>query len=129
MAVEAERREERPVEASELDEPPIENPRAGAQRQAIEPENPKLATRKRGREFESWTFAAAIPASQIENLKLERKRRRRLRERTEKKAIERKVEQALQRGKVTSASKLIEEILWPSEKSGRKVQRPHPWSP
>ena len=111
MAVEGERREERSVETSELDEPPIESSRIGAQCQAIEPGNPELTTRK------------------IENLNLERKRRRCLRERTEKKAIERKVEQTFQTGKVTSASKLVEEILWPSEKSGRKVQRPHPRSP
>jgi hypothetical protein len=52
-------------------------------------------------------------------------------ERRERKAIERKIEQAFikRKGNVTSATKLIEEVLWPSRQASGKVRGTHSRSP
>jgi hypothetical protein len=56
---------------------------------------------------------SGIPPGQINCRRLERKRRRREKERIERMRIEHRIEEKLRSGKVISASKLIEEALWP----------------
>jgi hypothetical protein len=70
-------------------------------------------------EARNRTAASAIPAAKIDRTKSESRRQRRERERIERREIEKQLEERLFKGKVTSASKLIEEILWPSSKAGR----------
>jgi hypothetical protein len=61
-------------------------------------------------------LASGGPAAKNDRRKSERSRRRREKERIERMRIEHRIEEKLRSGKVTSASKLIEEVLWPSPK-------------
>jgi hypothetical protein len=129
LAVEPEDKHQRTLEASEVVQAEAQSSEVQTRCQVSETQTPKLEIRKRRSATTSSTLASAVPASKVQNRKLERKRQRLERERTERKAIERKVEQALIKGDVTSASKLIEEVLWPAPKAGRQVRGSHSRSP
>jgi hypothetical protein len=131
LAVEGEDNLEQTLKAGEVVEPETGRSEVQGQSQVAETGEAKLELQKRRNETGNLTLESAIPASEVQNRKLERKRRRLEKERRERKAIERKIEQAFikRKGNVTSATKLIEEVLWPSRPAGGKVRGTHSRSP
>jgi hypothetical protein len=73
-----------------------------------------IPDRARGKPNGDPTLASGSLAAKNGRRKSESRRRRREEERIERMRMEQRIEEKLRSGKVTSASKLIEEVLWPS---------------
>jgi hypothetical protein len=113
--VEPEVCEPRSIERGDANEPPASRPDEEIGRAGVGAAGPVPDTAP-GKPNGDRTLARGAPAVKNDRTKSERRRRRREKERIERMRIEQKIDEKLRSGKVTSASKLIEEVLWPSSK-------------